>query len=156
LLDRPIKSCCPLDGMATLGISEKGARSESVDAVRTMPGRVTAGICDGRGEDDACSMVVELVGTGVGYAGIARFLALGWSSSNLLFLDGKAGDEERGSNAGRRAGRRGGRSSSAGVGIEAWGEMLGGNRSGELLACLNASIFDFSSFVSSSSSIKRV
>jgi hypothetical protein len=76
----------------TLGRSESGARSESVDRVRWRAGR--------RGGEDG-RMPVEDVGTGVGYDTCSSSMAL-----NLRLLGSPRGEDEKGSKAGSNEGCR--------------------------------------------------
>jgi len=92
LLERPNRMGSPLEGTTTLGRSDSGARSESVDKVRCRAGR--------RGGDEG-RIPVEDVGTGVGYDTFSSSMAL-----NLRLLGSPGGEDENGSNAGSNEGCR--------------------------------------------------
>jgi hypothetical protein len=94
-----MSSSSPEAGRIIVGTAESGARSESEEWVRCKPG-LGIGI---RGGDEERIPVVD-VGIGVGYFRYAASRCDGDKTACLLEGRGRAGEEDRGSKAGRSEG----------------------------------------------------
>jgi len=95
----------PLSSSVMDGTAERGARSETVDCVRCVPGRRDDSSCGG----EEGMIPVEDVGTGVGYFWLAAVCSIGETRAWRFTGRGRPGEEENGSNAGSNEGAGAGR-----------------------------------------------